>query len=69
MSIIQWSKAAAVNRPIRQAIPKEPLMLPKAQLDLFPENWPIVVPSGSCGGMMKHHWPTLFKGTGTSKSH
>ena len=31
-----------------------------AQLDLFPEPWPIVVPSGSCAGMMKVHWPDLF---------
>lgn len=31
-----------------------------AQLDLFPEPWPIVVPSGSCGGMIVHHWPRLF---------
>lgn len=31
-----------------------------AQLDLFPENWPVVVPSGSCAGMMKHHYPKLF---------
>ncbi|SUA21182.1 putative Fe-S oxidoreductase [Neisseria gonorrhoeae] len=41
--------------------PTEAFDVAKAQLDLFPENWPIVVPSGSCGGMMKHHWPTLFK--------
>lgn len=34
-----------------------------AQLDLFPEDWPIVVPSGSCGGMMRTHYPTLFKDT------
>jgi L-lactate dehydrogenase complex protein LldE len=33
-----------------------------AQLDLFPEPWPIVVPSGSCAGMMVHHWPRLFAG-------
>lgn len=33
------------------------------QLDLFEENWPIVVPSGSCGGMMKLHWPKLFEGS------
>ena len=26
-------------------------------------HYPMVVPSGSCGGMMKHHWPTLFKGS------
>lgn len=31
-----------------------------AQLDLFPEPWPIVVPSGSCAGMIRHHWPRLF---------
>ena len=43
--------------------PAEAFDVAKAQLDLFPENWPIVVPSGSCGGMMKHHWPTLFKGS------
>ncbi|MDO4998028.1 MAG: (Fe-S)-binding protein [Neisseria sp.] len=42
---------------------KESFEVAKAQLDLFPENWPVVVPSGSCGGMMKHHWPSLFKGS------
>lgn len=32
----------------------------RAQLDLFTEPLPIVVPSGSCAGMMVHHWPRLF---------
>ena len=32
----------------------------QSQLAIFPERWPIVVPSGSCAGMMKHHWPSLF---------
>lgn len=41
--------------------PDEAFQVAKAQLLLFPENWPIVVPSGSCAGMMKHHWPNLFK--------
>ncbi len=31
-----------------------------AQLDLFPQPWPVVVPSGSCAGMLVHHWPRLF---------
>ncbi|MCW8977823.1 MAG: (Fe-S)-binding protein [Marinobacter sp.] len=35
----------------------------RAQLDLFPGDWPIVVPSGSCGGMMRKHYPDLFKDT------
>ena len=34
-----------------------------AQLDLFAGDLPIVVPSGSCAGMMKHHYPRLFAGT------
>lgn len=35
----------------------------RAQLALFPEDWPIVVPSGSCGGMMQQYWPKLFANT------
>jgi L-lactate dehydrogenase complex protein LldE len=31
-----------------------------AQLDLFAEPWPVVVPSGSCAGMLVHYWPRLF---------
>ncbi|RCV88709.1 (Fe-S)-binding protein [Billgrantia montanilacus] len=34
-----------------------------AQLRLFPEPWPIIVPSGSCGGMMRTHYPQLFSGS------
>lgn len=33
----------------------------RAQLGLFPEAWPIVVPSGSCAAMMIHTWPELFE--------
>jgi L-lactate dehydrogenase complex protein LldE len=32
----------------------------RRQFELFPESWPIVVPSGSCAGMMRHHYPKLF---------
>lgn len=32
-----------------------------AQLDLFSQPWPVIVPSGSCAGMMRHHWPALFE--------
>jgi L-lactate dehydrogenase complex protein LldE len=34
----------------------------QAQISLFPEPFPIVVPSGSCAAMMKHHYPALFEG-------
>lgn len=40
---------------------KEAFDVAKNQLHLFPNDWPIIVPSGSCGGTMKHHWPILFK--------
>jgi L-lactate dehydrogenase complex protein LldE len=39
-----------------------------SQLNLFPESWPIVVPSGSCAGMMRHHWPRLFAGLGAQEA-
>jgi L-lactate dehydrogenase complex protein LldE len=43
---------------------EEAMTVARAQLGLFPQaDWPIVVPSGSCAGMMKHHWPQLFAST------
>ncbi|RZI43182.1 (Fe-S)-binding protein [Herbaspirillum sp. HC18] len=41
--------------------PAEARAVALAQLDLFPEPWPVIVPSGSCAGMMRHHWPKLFE--------
>ena len=32
----------------------------RQQLKAFPKDYPIIVPSGSCGGMLKHHYPKLF---------
>jgi L-lactate dehydrogenase complex protein LldE len=34
----------------------------RQQIRVFREPIPIVVPSGSCAGMMKHHYPALFAG-------
>lgn len=34
----------------------------RRQIRSFPEAWPIVVPSGSCAGMMREHYPELFAG-------
>lgn len=31
-------------------------------LKCFPYDHLVVVPSGSCAGMIKHHWPELFSG-------
>jgi L-lactate dehydrogenase complex protein LldE len=41
--------------------PDEARAVARAQLDLFPHDWPVIVPSGSCAGMMRKHWPELFR--------
>ncbi|MES9833141.1 MAG: (Fe-S)-binding protein [Candidatus Thiodiazotropha sp. DIVDIV] len=40
----------------------EALDVARQQLGSFKRPIPIVVPSGSCAGMIKHHWPELFSG-------
>jgi L-lactate dehydrogenase complex protein LldE len=40
---------------------KEAKQVAQSQMDLFTENWPVIVLSGSCGGMMHHHYRRLFK--------
>lgn len=32
----------------------------RSQMALFPQAWPVIVLSGSCGGMMHHHYRRLF---------
>jgi len=34
-----------------------------AQIQCFPENIPVIVPSASCAGMIRLHYPSLFEGT------
>lgn len=40
--------------------PNEAKRVALKQIRLFPKDYPIVVPSGSCAGMMKYHYPYLF---------
>ena len=40
--------------------PDQARTVARQQLDLFPDGWPIIVPSGSCAAMMRHHYPKLF---------
>ena len=40
--------------------PDEARAVARQQLDLFPQPWPVVVPSGSCAAMIRHHYPKLF---------
>lgn len=39
---------------------QEAKQVARAQLDLFEEDWPIIIPSGSCAGMFLHHYVKLF---------
>ncbi|TAM07426.1 MAG: (Fe-S)-binding protein [Paraburkholderia sp.] len=41
--------------------PRQAQEVARAQLGLFDQPWPVVVPSGSCAGMMRQHWPALFE--------
>lgn len=42
---------------------KQARVVARKQIQAFSKPYPIVVPSGSCAGMMKHHYPKLFSGT------
>lgn len=41
---------------------KEAKAVARKQLETFTKPYPIVVPSGSCAGMMRKHYPLLFAG-------
>ncbi len=42
--------------------PDEARAVARQQLKCFDKDYPIVVPSGSCAGMMRCHYPRLFEG-------
>lgn len=42
--------------------PEEARAVARAQIPLFSKDIPIIIPSGSCGGMIRQHWPHLFAG-------
>ncbi|MDM8538105.1 (Fe-S)-binding protein [Desulfobacterales bacterium HSG17] len=41
--------------------PEEAKAVARKQIQVFHKDYPIIVPSGSCAGMMKHHYPKLFE--------
>jgi L-lactate dehydrogenase complex protein LldE len=40
--------------------PVEARKVAEKQMEIFHKPYPIVVPSGSCAGMMRHHYPKIF---------
>jgi len=49
--------------PYNSGATDEAREMARRTVELFPEPWPVVVPSGSCAAMLKHHYPTLLQGT------
>jgi L-lactate dehydrogenase complex protein LldE len=47
--------------PFNSGYREEARAVALAQAALFPKPIPVVVPSGSCGAMMHHHYPELFR--------
>ena len=41
---------------------EQALGVARAQLACFPRDIPVIVPSASCAGMIRKHWPELFAG-------
>ncbi len=40
--------------------PQHAKAVARQQIRCFAKDYPIIVPSGSCAGMLKHHYPLLF---------
>ena len=48
--------------PFNSGYHREARAVAREQLALFPADLPVVVPSGSCGAMLRVHYPGLFAG-------
>jgi L-lactate dehydrogenase complex protein LldE len=56
------SQSCCGQPAFNSGFPDEARQVARRQLNTFNRDYPIVVPSGSCAGMMKHHYPELFAG-------
>jgi len=58
--IYPQSQSCCGQPAYNSGFPEEARKVARQQLKAFPKDYPIVIPSGSCGGMLKHHYPKLF---------
>ncbi len=64
LSVVFPRDQSCCGQPARNSgYAPEALQVATKQLDTFPEDWPIIVASGSCAGMMRLHYPQMFAGT------
>ena len=60
--VIFPSRQTCCGQPAyNSGFPDEARAVARKQMDIFYKDCPIVVPSGSCAGMMRHHYPELFE--------
>jgi len=68
VEVIFPSEQSCCGQPAyNSGFPDEARRVAEKQMEIFQEPYPIVVPSGSCAGMMRHHYPRLFD-NGASRS-
>jgi len=61
LAVIFPQRQSCCGQPAyNSGFPDEAKAVARKQIGLFPEPYPIIVPSGSCAGMMRHHYPSLF---------
>ena len=61
VQVIFPSRQSCCGQPAyNSGFPSEAKAVARKQIELFSKDYPIVVPSGSCAGMMRHHYPKLF---------
>lgn len=58
--IFPQSQSCCGQPAYNSGFPADAKAVAKQQIKSFPKDYPIVVPSGSCAGMLKHHYPALF---------
>ena len=62
VQVIFPSQQTCCGQPAyNSGFPEEARTVARKQIELFYKDYPIVVPSGSCAGMMRHHYPKLFE--------
>lgn len=61
IEVVFPQKQSCCGQPAyNSGFPKEAKAVAREQIKAFSKDYPIVVPSGSCAGMLKHHYPLLF---------
>jgi len=68
LEVIFPQKQTCCGQPaFNSGFQRESLKVASHQVVLFPKDIPIIIPSGSCGAMIRNHFPELFKNDALKK--